>query len=326
MNHLHFTTINEEANDQADAWGHFTKRFFGKLRVTSLDRGPLDATLDAYDVGPLRIVHIAAPAHQVERDRQCGDLPSDDFYKLVLQMRGHGLIRQHGQSFNLNPGDWSLYDPQVPYSITNTDRSSLLVVQVPRPKLKGFKIPKLHTSMARSSGAIGLHAVFASFLHSLSEQLPALPNASGLALSDSILGLLASTLAEYQECSNGQMALPAVLTQRVMQYLQTHLAEADLSIERIARAMNCSKRYLHLVFEDEECSLERRIWTTRLERCEKALSIASDQQRSISEIAFSCGFASSAHFCRLFKAQFGMPPSEYRKHSTATRNGQPMCH
>lgn len=326
MNHLHFTTINEEANDQADAWGHFTKRFFGKLRVTSLDRGPLDATLDAYDVGPLRIVHIAAPAHQVERDRQCGDLPSDDFYKLVLQMRGRGLIRQNGQSFNLNPGDWSLYDPQIPYSITNTDRSSLLVVQVPRPKLKGFKIPKLHTSMARSSGAIGLHAVFASFLHSLSEQLPALPNASGLALSDSILGLLASTLAEYQESSNGQMALPAVLKQRVMQYLQTHLAEADLSIERIARAMNCSKRYLHLVFEDEECSLERRIWATRLERCEKALSIASDQQRSISEIAFSCGFASSAHFCRLFKAQFGMPPSEYRKHSTATRNGQSMCH
>jgi AraC-like DNA-binding protein len=168
--------------------------------------------------------------------------------------------------------------------------------------------------------------VFASFLHSLSEQLPALPDASGLALSDSILGLLASTLAEYQESQNGQMALPAVLKQRVMQYVQTHLAEADLTIERIARDMNCSKRYLHLVFEDEECSLERRIWATRLERSEKALRVATDQQRSISEIAFSCGFASSAHFCRMFKAQFGLPPSEYRKHSTAIQSVAPTCH
>lgn len=326
MNHLHFTTMHEDAIHRAEAWSHFTKRFFGNLRVTSLDRGPLDATLDAYDVGPLRIVHIAAPAHQVERDRQCGDLASDDFYKLVLQMRGHGLIRQHDQSFTLNPGDWRLYDPQVPYSITNTDRSSLLVVQVPRPKLKGFTIPKLHTFMARSSGAIGLHAVFASFLHSLSEQLPALPNTSGQALSDSILGLLASSLAEYQESQNGQMALPAVLKQRVMQYLQTHLGEADLTIERIAGAMNCSKRYLHLIFEDEECSLERHIWTLRLERCEKALRISTDQPRSISEIAFSCGFASSAHFCKMFKTQFGMPPSEYRKQSMLIQNGQPVCH
>jgi AraC-like DNA-binding protein len=301
------------------------KNFFGNLRVTSLDRGPLDATLDAYDVGPLRIVQIDAPAHQVERDRQCGDLPSDDFYKLVLQMRGHGLIRQHDKSFKLNPGDWRLYDPQIPYSVINTERTSLLVVQVPRLKLKGFTIPKLHTFIPRSSGAIGLHSVFASFLHSLSEQLPALPNTSGQALSDSILGLLASSLAEYQEVQNGQLALPAVLKQRVMQYLQTHLGEADLNIERVAHAMNCSKRYLHLIFEDEECSLERYIWIKRLERCEKALRISTDQPRSISEIAFSCGFGSSAHFCKMFKAQFGIPPSEYRMNLTSIQNGKPVC-
>lgn len=326
MKHLHFSTVHEDACDKIEAWGQLTSRFFGNLRVASLDNSTLDATLDAYEVGPMRMFYIETPAHQVQHDRTCGELPTDDFYKLVLQLRGRAFIHQRDRSFHLQPGDWSLYDPQVPYSITNYDRATLLVVQVPRQKLKGFKVPNLHTCEARNSGVAGLHTVFASYLRSLSEQLPRLPDGVGQTVGESVLGLLASTLFDYQDRGSEHPALPVVLRQRVMQYIQTHLAEPDLSIERIALAMHCSKRYLHFVFEGDDCSLERHIWLTRLERCMAALRAEGNQLRSISEVAFACGFSSSAHFSRMFKAQFGMPPSEYRKHSTATQNGQSVCH
>jgi hypothetical protein len=37
-------------------------------------------------------------------------------FELVLQLEGKADIRQRDRVFQLQPGGWSLYDPQVPYS------------------------------------------------------------------------------------------------------------------------------------------------------------------------------------------------------------------
>jgi AraC family transcriptional regulator len=53
---------------------------------------------------------------------------------------------------------------------------------------------------------------------------------------------------------------------------------------------------------------------TYLRRCraEEAERLLVTKERSLSEVALSCGFASHSHFCREFKAHFGVTPSEYR--------------
>lgn len=310
MEHRHFTTLQEHPRRRSEFWASINERYFGRLTVASLDPSPLDAQLDAYDAGGLRLFSIAVPAVRVTRDRRGGDLATDEMYKLVLQVAGRGEINIGGQSFQLRPGDWSLYDPRVPYSVTNFERSSLLVVQVPRQQLRGFQVPNLHTSEPRGNGMAGLSAVLSGFLRSLSEQLPTLPDGAGQPVSASLLGLLAATLAAYQEEGPDPQSLPCVLKLRVLQYVQTHLADPGLCIDRIARDLRCSKRYLHHVFEGDDISLERRIWQTRLERC--AETLRTRPSHPISDIAFSWGFSSSAHFCRLFKSRYGMSPSQWR--------------
>ncbi|MEO8806442.1 MAG: hypothetical protein ABI433_10180 [Burkholderiaceae bacterium] len=69
-------------------------RYFGRLRVANLDSGRLDASIDAYEVGQLRVYRIDAPARRVSRDTASGELPSDKFYKLVLQVSGQGVVEQ----------------------------------------------------------------------------------------------------------------------------------------------------------------------------------------------------------------------------------------
>lgn len=313
MKHFHFDTRSEAPAYRAAHWGHVNRDYFGNLGVQCLDDGPFDAEFAAYEVGPMRMYRIDAPAHRVWRDDTVRELPSDEYYKLVLQLDGHAQILQHDRAFELRPGDWSLYDPQAPYSITNFERAELLVAQFPRRAFKGFKVPNLHTSEAHTSALQGLSAVFGSFLRSLAEQLPTLPDAVGQPVSETAFGLLASTLAAGQHDAESQTTLPAVLKLRVKQHVQAHLGESDLTIERIAADLRCSKRYLHRVFEDEECSLDRYIWRSRLERCRAALAAPAAASRSISEIAFAWGFNSSPHFCRLFKSQYGVSPSEYRQ-------------
>jgi len=314
MEHRTFETRGDAAADRAHCWGSINRGFFGELGVQCLDPGPFDATMAVYEVGPLRLFRIGAPAHRVWRDAGWHDLPTDDYYKLVLQLSGRAQIRHRERSFDLRPGDWSLYDPRAPYSITNFERAELLVMQLPRQQFKGFKVPNLHTSEAHTSALLGLSAVFGSFLRSLSEQLPALPDAVGQPVSETAIGLLASTLAAYQEGGQHDHAtLPSVLKLRVKQHVQAHLGESDLTIERIALDLRCSKRYLHRVFEDEACSLDRYIWQARLERCRAALGAPATAARSISEIAFAWGFNSSAHFCRLFKSHYGVSPRDFRR-------------
>ena len=95
MQHTHWSTNRVLACDRPQAWSNITTRYFGRLRVSSLNDGPLDASLDAFDVGSLRMYRIDAPAHHIERDAACGELPSDDFYKLVLQAVYYTHLRAH---------------------------------------------------------------------------------------------------------------------------------------------------------------------------------------------------------------------------------------
>jgi len=319
MQHTHWSTSRVLASERAEAWSGINARYFGRLRVSSLDDGPLDASLAAYDVGALRMYRINAPAHHVARDDRCGELPSDEFYKLVLQVSGRGIVEQQGRRVVLQPGHWILYDPRAPYAITNPERCTLLVTQVPRALLSGLHLPGPHAGETGHDNVAGLHGVFGTYLRALSEQLPGLPDGVGQAVSESVLGLLGSTLAETLRRVGEPVPLPSVLKLRVRQHVQARLSDPDLSIQGIADALRCSKRYLHRVFEDDEVSLERFIWTSRLERCHAALTHEANTHRSAAEIAFAWGFKSSAHFCRLFRLHYGITPGACQRHAAQKR-------
>ena len=318
MDAHHFSTLAEHPSERLALWGRINRDYFGALGVECLRDGPLDAELDAYKLGPLNMFMIDAPAHRVSRRDTRTELPLDDVFKLVLQIEGMGEIRQRERVFRLHPGDWSLYDPRVPYSITNQAHSRLLAITIPRQQFKGIKMPELHTCEAQTSSMRGLYAVLGSFLTSLAEQLPSLPNGVGQPVGDTVLGLLASTLATQKDEALGTMPIPGVFKARVKQYVHAHLADSDLSLDLIAQQLRCSKRYLHRVFEDEQHTLDRFIWLARLERCADALRASAGRRSSVSEIAFAWGFNSSAHFCRLFKSHFGVSPRDFQRRALET--------
>ncbi len=322
MDHASFSTLSEHPSERAACWGRICNNYFGGLDIDLPQEQPLDGQLTAFEVGALNMIRMDATSHRVYRPSTRPSFPTDDHYKLLLQLKGHGEFHQNGHYARLQPGDWNLYDPQIPYSFSNLGSTSLLVLLVPRNRLKGFRFPSTHAVTPGQGPLQGMPLMFASFLCSMAEQLPSLPNAIGQSMSETVLGLLTSTMSIEQDRAEAQTPLPSVLMARVRQFIQAHLSESDLTIERIAREMRCSKRYLHRVFEDSDCSIDRYIWQTRLERCRLLLASADERRRSISEIAYACGFNSSAHFCRLFKRQFGFSPGEYRQQSLIEASAQ----
>jgi len=305
-------TVGLSLRQQVSHWQDATDHYFGPLEAQALCDGPFDARLTACEAGSLRLLTIEAPAHRVLRDHPASD-PRHDSFKLLLQLQGVSEIRQSDASFSLQPGDWSLYDPRVPYTITSHESIRQMAVQIPREKLGHLPLGSLHTCETDAPELLALYQVLSSFLGALAAQLSTLPDAAGAALSETTLGLLAQALQAQRGDASERTPLPEVLRARVRQYIHSHLADADLTVERIAQDMRCSKRYLHALFQGEAHTLDRQIWLSRLERCRQALATADPSAVSISALAYRWGFNSNAHFCRLFKREFNLTPSECLK-------------
>ncbi|WP_158290190.1 helix-turn-helix domain-containing protein [Ramlibacter sp. WS9] len=305
-------TLGLPLRQQVRHWQDATDHYFGPLQAQAFCDGPFDARLTACEAGSLRLLTIDAPAHRVLRDHAASD-PRHDSFKLLLQIQGVSEIRQRDASFSLQPGDWSLYDPREPYTITSPEPIRHLVVQIPREKLGHLPVGSLHTCEADAPELLALYEVLSSFLGALAAQLRTLPDAVGAPLSETTLGLLAQALQAQRGEAPERVPLPEVMRARVRQYIHAHLTDPDLTVERIAHDMRCSKRYLHSLFQGEAHTLDRQIWLARLERCRQGLATGDASTISISALAYRWGFNSNAHFSRMFKREFDTTPSEFLK-------------
>jgi AraC family transcriptional regulator len=103
-----------------------------------------------------------------------------------------------------------------------------------------------------------------------------------------------------------------------MDYLETHLDE-ELTLERLAEVACFSPYHFHRIFASI-CGepVHQFVIRHRLERGARLL--ATEPDRTVTDIALECGFAGHSSFTKSFRAKFGMPPSAYR--SRMSKNGQ----
>ncbi|MFI7504733.1 helix-turn-helix domain-containing protein [Streptomyces sp. NPDC049687] len=136
---------------------------------------------------------------------------------------------------------------------------------------------------------------------------------------------LLSTLATEQlggQAPGPAAAQPPVL-ERILEYVELHLTDPDLSPEVIARAHHISVRYLHKLFKDEGTTVGRWILRRRLDECRRDLMRHGRGSRTIAAVAARWGFLSATHFSRVFRTAYGMSPREWRDMAAgATRAGR----
>ena len=110
-----------------------------------------------------------------------------------------------------------------------------------------------------------------------------------------------------------EKGLQAQQRQEIKRYIERHLSDPSLSIERIALEHRVSKRYLHWLFRDEPMTLNELIIFKRLGRCRDDLRNPESEHLHISQIAYYWGFANTSHFSKRYRACFGESPTETRQ-------------
>jgi AraC-like DNA-binding protein len=264
----------------------------------------------------LRAYYIVGSRHQALRSKSnAGAVP--DCIKLLLQVRGRCRVDQGGRTAELRPGSWCVYDSWRPYSLSNAGGIEQIVIQIPREQILGRSLTRLDEPFLADPQRSSMAQIAASFIRSYAD--PTLtPKDGDEFLAETTVGFVRRMLHANISLRHSAQTPSMLLRARIRQYILAHLSDPDLSIDRIAAAMGCSKRYLHQVFAAEDITIERHIWRLRIDHCCEALTQRGQSEKSISAIAFEWGFNSSAHFSRLFKAQVGMAPTSYRRNPVAT--------
>jgi len=98
--------------------------------------------------------------------------------------------------------------------------------------------------------------------------------------------------------------------ERAAAYIDAHLDSEDLEPSAIWKAANVSRSRLYRLFAPEG-GVSKYVIQQRLLRARQALANPGDP-RTISAIAYDCGFTNVAHFARAFREAFGVTASQVR--------------
>lgn len=103
--------------------------------------------------------------------------------------------------------------------------------------------------------------------------------------------------------------------QVIRQYVDSHLTDANLSLNETARVMHYTSTYFGKYFKEQfGCAFQQYVAVRRIERAKEYLDSDPDGKKmSISDIALACGFTNDVTFRRTFKRYTGVTPSQFVK-------------
>lgn len=264
-------------------------------------------TCPPLQVGALRMLEVSAP-------EAAADAIAPPFFFLILQLEGNSSHRQEDREAKLTPGDFTLCASSRPYEVTHSAPARFLRITVPDDLMRRHLPSPDDVVAVRVMGSRGMPAVLSGFIKNFwaardDSREPAVALRMSYTLLDLIAAAYSVTPHARQECST----LVAAHRSRIMGYIEAHLRDPHLSPTTVAQACKITARYLHHLFTAESETVTQYIQRRRLEECARALIAAPVRARLVTEIAFDYGFNSLTHFGRVFRNQFGLTPSEYRR-------------
>jgi len=101
------------------------------------------------------------------------------------------------------------------------------------------------------------------------------------------------------------------LLERVMNTINKHLDDSDLSVDMIAEEVGISRVHLHRKMKELTGQTPHDF--IRNIRLKKAANLLATQGMNITEVMYACGFSNAASFSTLFKKLYGLSPRDYMK-------------
>lgn len=232
---------------------------------------------------------------------------------LALQIAESSVVIQDGRQAVLQAGDLAFYDTTRPYTLLHDQGIHQHLFRVPLAEMALPSALLSRMTAVRLNRRSPLPELAARYFSGLANPAAPFQMREAKALAQPSVELLRALI-----CSQGddepriEPAVESALPAQILDYVQAHLPEADLTPARIARANHISLRQLYKIMARSNISLNAWIRTQRLEECRNELARPGSRHLTIAALARRWGFVDPTSFGRAFKAAYGMSPRQWR--------------
>lgn len=308
-----FRAADQPEKSRPDYWRHVINDKFLQMDIRFDDGPSLHDELITGELGAVRVTESTSCAGEVRRTSKHISSSEPERYHLVAQVRGSVVGEQGNRQVELSPGDLCLIDPSRPLRCVHQPRRSVFVT-FPRALTQLGAREMAQLLCTRIPGHRGTGALVSTLVRQLPRHLDDEGGGSEAMLGTAVLDLLTVLFTARLGKSSRvpPQARQSALLTSVYGFIEARLSDPGLTPANIAAAHHISLRYLHKVFETQPRSVADLIRQRRLERCRRDLLDPSLAGRPVSAIAARWGFTSAAHFNRLFRDAYGLPPAEFR--------------
>lgn len=297
-----------------DQWRHTVSQSFVPLEAERVSPGAFTGSIDVQDCGAVVMTCVQARSHAVVRTEALADSAAEKFFKVSLQLEGHGLLVQDGREVVLEPGTLSIYDTSRPYTLSFDEQFSSCVLMFPHEQIS--LDPRLvgQLTATRLGAEHQLADVVGRLIARTEQVLPELSDGVGRRLAGNVVDLLTTVMADELAGREGQeLTEQQRLRATITAYIEARLADPQLTPASIAAAHFMSVRSLHGVFEGSGETVSGLIRQRRVEGSRRDLADPLQLEVPVALIGARWGLADPAHFSRLFRAVVGSSPAQYRQ-------------
>lgn len=307
------TTANTALHDRSRHWHDAIAKTYFPLDLKFRNPDSFSGDLSLWQLGDVSLSRLTSDALQYRRLPHHFKAERDEHFLVTVPARSEVFFSQCGKDVRCNAGGFILERSHEPYEFSHAEAADLWVVKVESKALGGrIRQPDRFCSM-QFNAADGAGGLFADMLHLIPGRFDAMSHEVRSTVGQQLIDLLVLALkADERTLTSGTSTVREAHLTRIEAYVRKNLANSELDPETIARGCGISTRYLHELFRDTNQTLGSWIRDQRLECCREALRDKSNRQ-TVAEIAYRFGFGDQAQFSRAFKAQFGLPPKDYRE-------------
>ncbi len=267
------------------------------------------ARAEAWLLGAVILSRTAIPGVRLTRSGEQAAHDGLEYYLVVLNNAGSWRCATGGASVFVPQGAICLLDSSTPFEIL-TPGGEFIILNIARERLdEGGPPGRFHGYRLTPAGG----QLFGDYLAALCRNVSSVRASEAPLIERATRDLLVACLA-IDAAPGPRVEARSDAVIRVRRHVDERLGE-QLSPIEIARSLGISRTRLYSMFSPVG-GVQAFISRRRLLHARRALEDPLDR-RSIASIGYAHGFASSAHFSRIFRRHFGETPGSVRAKASA---------
>jgi AraC-like DNA-binding protein len=230
-------------------------------------------------------------------------------YELVLPLHGPMLLRQDDISAEVHPGTMVLTSLDSTLDLRHGDSFSSIAFVIPRARLDSRTAAPLRPGTVLD-GSRGLGRIVIDQIRSLRRERAAVTGCDFDVVADRIVDLLAIA------CNGVRAVGPAPvhdgLAESIRMFIRVNAHDPELTGTVVAARLGWSLRHVQAQLQRSGTTASDLIRQERLALARLRLQDPGWRHQSITQIAYSSGFADLSTFSNSYRLRFGERPSQTR--------------